>query len=181
MKTNKEVIIEEAESLFIKFGFKKVTMGDIAKSSQISRPTLYSVFSDKQTVFSACVLEVVKEFQLEAQSKLNIENSIEDKLWALLSIFVIEPFNQFSKSEESYDILLNAETYAPEEMKTYWRTFEKLVQKVLETASNEKAIAPKDAAKVIVCFSRDARKSCKSLLEIKKLTRGIIQMAVKNV
>jgi AcrR family transcriptional regulator len=65
-------ILEGARELFMQYGFKSVTMDDIAKHLSMSKKTLYVEFADKE----ALVLEVTKRemekyleaFRAEAQS-----------------------------------------------------------------------------------------------------------------
>ena len=66
----KEYIVEEADKLFCQYGFKSVTMDDIAKHLGISKKTIYQHFSDKNelvnlliemkwTLFPETVMEMV--------------------------------------------------------------------------------------------------------------------------
>ena len=51
----KEYIIIEADSLFSKYGFKSVTMDDIAKQLGISKRTIYQHFSDKDELINVLI------------------------------------------------------------------------------------------------------------------------------
>ena len=46
----KKNIILKATELFMKLGFKSVTMDDIAKEMGISKKTIYTHFSNKETI-----------------------------------------------------------------------------------------------------------------------------------
>jgi AcrR family transcriptional regulator len=48
-------ILEAAERTFERFGVAKTTMDDIAKEANISRPTVYRYFSDRDTLISALI------------------------------------------------------------------------------------------------------------------------------
>lgn len=74
----KENIISTAENLFIRFGFKRVTMDDIAREMAISKKTIYQFFKDKnEIVCSATEYHLQKEHNeimlLEEQSENVIE------------------------------------------------------------------------------------------------------------
>lgn len=74
----KENIIITAENLFIRFGFKRVTMDDIAREMAISKKTIYQFFKDKnEIVCSATEYHLQKECSeikhLEEQSENVIE------------------------------------------------------------------------------------------------------------
>lgn len=74
----KENIIITAENLFIRYGFKRVTMDDIAREMAISKKTIYQFFKDKnEIVCSATEYHLQKECSdiklLEEQSENVIE------------------------------------------------------------------------------------------------------------
>lgn len=55
MKENQ--IIEAARSLFNKYGFKKVTMDEIAKEAGVTKRTVYAYFKNKEDLFKVIVNE----------------------------------------------------------------------------------------------------------------------------
>ena len=75
----KKNIILKATELFMKLGFKSVTMDDIAKEMGISKKTIYSHFSNKETVIAVVtdhVFEIVCE-DIDAICDLN-QNPIQE-------------------------------------------------------------------------------------------------------
>jgi AcrR family transcriptional regulator len=55
MEEKQDVIITAAESQFIRFGFRKTTMEEIARAAGMSKATLYYYFKSKEDVFAAMV------------------------------------------------------------------------------------------------------------------------------
>lgn len=53
----KEYIVEESDKLFCQFGFKSVTMDDIAKHLGMSKKTIYQHFSDKDELVNILMQE----------------------------------------------------------------------------------------------------------------------------
>ncbi len=51
----KEKILVESETLFLRFGFKSITMDDVARELGISKKTLYLHFTDKNDLVNQCV------------------------------------------------------------------------------------------------------------------------------
>jgi len=43
----REKVLEAALGVFLRYGYKRVTMNDIAEAARISRPALYLVFDSK--------------------------------------------------------------------------------------------------------------------------------------
>ena len=88
-------IIQEAASLFLKYGIKSVTMDDISSSLGISKKTVYQYFHDKKEIVNR-----VAKNHLENERKIfeeihsNAENAI-DKLYRH-SIFMRESFEKMN-------------------------------------------------------------------------------------
>ncbi|BCP53844.1 hypothetical protein K32_24610 [Kaistia sp. 32K] len=53
-------VVDAATPVFLRYGFGRTTMADIAKASGLTRPTLYLTFPDKESVFQAVVETMVE-------------------------------------------------------------------------------------------------------------------------
>lgn len=53
----KDNIINVARDLFTKFGYKKVSMDEIAKLANVTKKTIYSYFKDKESILSYFIQE----------------------------------------------------------------------------------------------------------------------------
>lgn len=63
----KELVILKARELFSTYGYKKVSMDEIARSANVTKKTVYSYFKDKDSLFEYFVKEELT----------NIKNNIE--------------------------------------------------------------------------------------------------------
>lgn len=71
-------IIKTAEDLFIRFGFKRITMDDIARELAISKKTIYQYFKDKNEIVCSVTLKYLGQekcqiIELEGKSENVIE------------------------------------------------------------------------------------------------------------
>ncbi len=74
----KESIIATAETLFLRYGFKRVTMDDIAREMAISKKTIYQYFKDKnEIVCSVTEQYLAKENEAIVALEEESENVIE--------------------------------------------------------------------------------------------------------
>jgi len=48
-------VLRAAEPVFVRYGFARTTMGDIAKAARMSRPALYLQFQDKEAIFTRVI------------------------------------------------------------------------------------------------------------------------------
>lgn len=69
----KSKIISKSRELFLKLGFKSITMDDIAQEMCCSKKTLYKFFANKEILVEETIEEVQNEIQLNI-SKIFTEN-----------------------------------------------------------------------------------------------------------
>lgn len=73
-------IIEAARMLFNKYGFKKVTMDEIAREANVTKRTVYSYFSSKEELFKCIIneeLENMKKIVEDVEAE-NLKNGNQD-------------------------------------------------------------------------------------------------------
>lgn len=83
MDEGKLKIVKGAESLFMRYGFKSITMDDVARELGISKKTLYQYFTDKNDLVNQTVenhLEVEREYCMQ------LKESEKDPIAFLLGI-----------------------------------------------------------------------------------------------
>ncbi len=84
MSEIKDKILTEAELLFMRYGFKSITMDDVARELGVSKKTLYQFFSDKNDLVNQCV-----EHYLETMNNMCcsvVENKDLDAISVMLQI-----------------------------------------------------------------------------------------------
>ena len=67
----KEQIIESARKLFTKYGYKKVSMDEIAREANVSKKTVYAYFKDKEELLKYFIFEELDKMRVAVT---NIEN-----------------------------------------------------------------------------------------------------------
>ena len=61
--TKKEEVINSARELFITYGYKKVSMDEIAKKSGVTKKTIYSYFKDKNELIKYFLYEEIEKMK----------------------------------------------------------------------------------------------------------------------
>lgn len=83
----KEYIVEESDKLFCQFGFKSVTMDDIAKHLGMSKKTIYQHFSDKDELVNILIQEKLSTQDCSMEfCASKAENAVEEIFFALRNI-----------------------------------------------------------------------------------------------
>jgi len=76
----RDKIIKAGCELFAKYGFKKTTMDDIAKSSRKAKSTLYYYFKSKEEVLESVVQIEAEELKSKLEEALKVKESPQSKL-----------------------------------------------------------------------------------------------------
>lgn len=85
-----ESILKSAKKLFSKYGFKKVSMDEIAKDAGVTKKTVYSYFSSKEELLNTIINEELTKTRSEIESLQNVHEdffeSIHQEIYRLLKI-----------------------------------------------------------------------------------------------
>lgn len=73
-------ILQTAKSLYQRYGLKKVTMDDVAKSIGKTRTALYYYFKNRDELFEAVMLHLVQEVKDELENVIACEKDLEAKI-----------------------------------------------------------------------------------------------------
>ena len=81
-------IINSARELFTTFGFKKVSMDEIAKKANVTKRTVYSYYKDKQELFEYFILEELEEIKnkLDEKKEERFLDRVADDLNSILTL-----------------------------------------------------------------------------------------------
>jgi AcrR family transcriptional regulator len=105
--SKKQQVIEAARELFENYGYKKVSMNEIAKKSNVTKKTIYTYFKDKDELLKYFVYEELKVME-EISDNISKKNiSYSEKIHEL--IFALLDYKQNSKlfnslAQEAKDI-----------------------------------------------------------------------------
>ena len=77
----KKEIVQKASYLFLKYGYKSVTMDDLAEHMRISKKTIYECFDDKMSLIRASVWYIFDDVKIKI---INIQESMDNPIEALL-------------------------------------------------------------------------------------------------
>jgi len=79
-----ELIINVAQKLFAKFGFKKTTVDEIAHSAHITKSSIYHYFSSKEDIFRTVVEKESRIWSQKVKEAINKATTSQEKLRAYI-------------------------------------------------------------------------------------------------
>ena len=138
----KSQIVEASKSVFRRYGYRKVSMEDIAKACGKGRSTLYYYFKNKQEVLEEVALQEYMSITEPAAKQVTKEKSISQNLFQYNQV----KLKALIQKTEEYDHLFIDIKENPEFL---FRMFQKirqkeilLIKKCLEWAMEKEEIAP---------------------------------------
>ncbi len=112
INTKQERILDAAVRLFLKYGYKRVTMGDIAEASEMSRPAVYLEYANKVEIFRAGILLYMERFREMAAEGLKEWRTLEERLGGVLRYWVLDPFRLMHESPLADDLYESSYSFA---------------------------------------------------------------------
>ncbi len=122
----KEKILEQAHSMFMRYGIRSVTMDDIAKELGMSKKTIYQYFKDKHDLVNLFVLRLN---QSEHQIIKTIEADAKD---AIGFVFKVSSYFNNLYSNSNPAVVYDLEKYYPEARKIQQNFDEDVKNQVLQ-------------------------------------------------
>ena len=101
----RSAILDAATGVFLRYGFKKTSMDDLARAADISRQGLYLHFATKEDLFKTGVLRPIAGSRAEGRQVLASELPIEEKV---LEFFVAIHARFVGESAENLNELMDA-------------------------------------------------------------------------
>jgi AcrR family transcriptional regulator len=146
----RDKVLAAALDVFLRYGYKRVTMNDIAEAAGISRPALYLVFESKEDIFKSVYEHWVKGTLIEIESKIDQLKTPEEKLRAAFELWTVRPFERMRASSEAAELLESTFGFAQDSVSQGYRSFEKILLPVLKSHPKFQSARPKVSAEKTV-------------------------------
>ena len=145
-RSEKELLIVEAAFFrFARYGFRRTSLGDIAREAGISRPAVYLHFPNKQAIFRAAA-SVMHERALRAASSAALaEGGIGARIAQILEAKLGSFFEIARGSAHVGEILDENSRLCGDISETARRRYLKILRGVIEDAARRGELAPKAA------------------------------------
>ena len=79
-------ILQEAGTLFSKFGIRSITMDSIATELGVSKRTLYEIFKDKDDLVFQTITEGLKRHKIVCQTKISKSSNVVEAIFSIIKL-----------------------------------------------------------------------------------------------
>ena len=175
-------ILDAAFDLFYRHGYRKVSMGEIAEASHMSRPTLYASYGGKDEIFAALVARQQTRNEEATRERLPEAKGLAAQLACLFAIWVVEPGASVIDSPNGIDMMENCGVYAPQALADMYAALEAHLAAVLAPVMGPNpTMSAADIAYILRVATTAIKASADSLPALQHVVAGMITMAVATV
>jgi len=179
----KQRITNAAKAVFLKYGYGRVTMNELAQAAGISRPALYLVFNKKEDVFRAVVRQMASEVAGDVKQGLVGIKSPLDKLKFVCEVWMVRPFDWLSQSPEAREVFESSHDFAQEAVAEAMSLFEADMKAAIDLfpkGTLPKGISHKRAAHLLAGAIAGIKKTCRTSAELREKIHDLIAMTIRT-
>jgi AcrR family transcriptional regulator len=175
---------EAALGVFLRFGYRKVTMDDIARGAGMSRPALYLVFPNKEAVFREVVKVGLDQLLDDIERGLPARRTLAEQLAHVFEVSSVGSFELVGRAPAAAELLHASFDFVGELFEQYDRRLAEILERLLRAAVRDpEALRPPAAARarVMIAAARGFKSVAKDAAEMKRLVSDLVQMTVAGL
>jgi AcrR family transcriptional regulator len=178
MDNNKRLdIVAVALNVFFKFGYKRVSMNEIAETAGISRAGLYLYFKSKEEIFNAAIVHHGDILLEEINKGLLSQQTTVEKMMYAFEVWSVRDFDNSLLSPEFKEITDSSYQFAREALDTSYGKLESLLSTLLEVHPNSaNGISSARLAQLITGALRGYKTVAKSSVELRHMIQDLLQI-----
>ena len=174
-----ERAVAAAADVFLRYGFTRTTMGDIAQHAGMSRPALYLLFPDKDAVFTAVVRRMNADQLDGVRARLATLPTLKEKLLFACRTWGAHGVELTAVHPDARD-LFDVSRPSVREM---YAEFETFLADLLrdELAASPLQLAPEVLARVLAYAMRGFKDSAVDADDMRRLIAAQIELVVAAI
>jgi len=183
-KNRREDVLDAANRVFLQFGYRRSTMGDIAEEAGILRPTLYLVFPSKEEIFSAVLGRVLNAELEEIRVKLAKHNTPTAKLMLALEVWCVRNYELTHSVAGATDLYESSFEFAHEIADKSTAEFNTILAQILEPLVHSQSrltLTAAELARLISSASVGFKSTAKGAKELRASLRGLVAVVLASL
>jgi AcrR family transcriptional regulator len=187
MENEKETrVLEATKRVFLRYGYRRVTMQDIADEAGISRPALYLIFPNKEEAFLAAIRDFTAASMKIIHEGVAQQPSVEAKLQFAFEIWTVQPFQLMLDSPDAKDLVECSHGFAKATFDRIYADFEAVVAAILapiashsrKSSAKGSQLAEAQIARLLVAATHGFKESAKDVAEVRSMISDLITLTL---
>jgi AcrR family transcriptional regulator len=175
----KEQIVDAAIGVFLRYGYARATMGDIAQAAGLTRPTLYVTFPDKEQIFTAVVDKMIADKLAEIREGLPRLKTLEKKLRFACDAWAADGYELVRAHPDAADMFDLGFKSVCAGYDKFGALLADLLDPPLKRSSLD--LSPADVARTIVFAMRGFKDAATSSAEMRQLIANHVKLTAAAI
>jgi len=141
IETKRSKILTAARSVFLRYGYKRVGMNDIAEAAGISRAALYLAFKNKEEIFVGVFQQWVDEAMADIDRGMEGLATPQEKIRYAFEIWTVRPFEMMAISPEVKELVECSFDFAQAALIEGYQKFEATIAPLLAPVGDPSRVA----------------------------------------
>lgn len=173
-----QLVLDAAQAQFLRYGFRRVTMGDIAQAASMSRPALYLLFPNKEAIFSAVFTRFVDASLAQIEAGIHAHETLADQLAFAVDIWTVRPYELLHHTPEGRELTDCSYDFAADLVRDSYARFEAILAAVLEPwiGAGPQAPAAPAVAEVFSLALRGIKAGAEDAPHLQSLVNNLIHV-----
>lgn len=179
-----DVVLAAARRVFLRYGYRRVTMGDLAEAAQMSRPALYAVFPSKEQIFVELLATTKAEWLAEIRAGVPQLETAEEQLAFAFEVWCVRPFELIRGSPDAADLLESSQEFATEVAARASAEFEGLLAEILGpqfAGPSESKLSPRQVARILRTSAHGLKTAAEDADDLRQLIGGLCAIVLKGI
>ena len=159
-----QAILDAAERLFVRYGYRKSSMDDVAREAGIAKGTVYLYYAGKEALFRALLERTGANVLQASETAAHAPLPFEDRLFGVLNAFYGYFYERFSDSghlQELGEIRGSLGQDLTEQLRqNHWQILVDLLGRAEaegEVGLSQRALTPQDVAMTLIAAASGAK------------------------
>ena len=183
-EAKKAKVLEAAQSVFFRYGYRRTTMGDLASAAGVSRPALYLLYCNKEQVFEAVLRDFLSRTLAELREGLKAPSSVEEKLRLAFDLWAVRPFGLLMATPDAKELIDCSFTFARETIEQGTAAFEAELAAILvplHAQAPDQVLTPDQIARILTRAVHGFKESAQDPESLRAMIEGLLKMVLGSL
>jgi AcrR family transcriptional regulator len=179
----RQLILDSAMAVVLRYGFQRTTMDDVAKEAGISRPALYLVFKNKTDIYRALAESTMDKALDAALAALEGDGPIEARVFQAIKVGILDPMDFMMATAHGAELLDMKHAMAAEALVAWRMQKVALVSNALESSgvSEAKDMSGTELANILLDGIEGLKLRAKTSAERRAGARALVKLVAGGV
>jgi TetR/AcrR family transcriptional regulator of autoinduction and epiphytic fitness len=174
-------ILTAARSVFLRYGYKRVSMNEIAEAAGVSRPALYVLFKNKEEIFVGVFMQWVYETLSAVEKEMAKVEAPEQKLTRAFELWTVHPFEMMLASAEAKELIDGSFEFAQDALRQGYQMFETAITPAVASLAERRPLkgqlSPEEIAHLLASSTRGFKQTAVKAVELRQLIEKLLMLS----